>query len=149
MLVCSYTDEHVRSAWQQCSLSSKDNREPDYNVKTKTLTGYESLGLPMSGCCTADSPIPQVHGVTPRNRGQGESLQDVKHPQGSKEAWGSPTVANYLLTRWARIEPPSIDDSNGGRNIACRVRQPASAGLTFSQFKWKLELLARKQKIRE
>ena len=57
--VCSYTDEHVRSAWQQCSLSSKDNREPDYDVKTRTLTGYEGPGLPMSGCCTTDSPHPR------------------------------------------------------------------------------------------
>ena len=70
-----------------CSLLSKANREPEYNVKTKTLTGYEGPGLPMSGCCTADSPHPGVASITVCWTAQaGRSLfQDVKHPQVPKK----------------------------------------------------------------
>ena len=66
-----------------CSLLSKANREPDYNVKTKTLTGYEGLGLPMSGCCTTDSPHPRWASIKLDGLGRRESFSGRLASSGS------------------------------------------------------------------
>ena len=43
-----------------CSLLSNDNREPDYNVKTRTLPGQEGLAF---RCQAEETLTPRIPGV--------------------------------------------------------------------------------------